>query len=71
MKGIARALWRRGQLAALTLAPALTLLASTAAMGQQASGLGEWTARVDMLPEPELVVGGPGSANYRLAAMSA
>ncbi|HSJ31663.1 MAG TPA: DPP IV N-terminal domain-containing protein [Longimicrobiales bacterium] len=68
MKGIARALWRRGQLAALALVPALTLLASTAAMGQQAAELGEWTARVDMLPEPEIVVGGPGSANYRLAA---
>ncbi|MBR9989248.1 MAG: DPP IV N-terminal domain-containing protein [Gemmatimonadetes bacterium] len=49
--------------------PALSLMASPSAVtAQEAAGGEGWAARTVTLPEPVTVVGGPGSANYRLAA---
>jgi hypothetical protein len=68
MKGHVRPLRPARKLAASALVIVLTLLSPPALTGQQAAGPGDWTGRVVTLPEPEIVVGGPGSANYRLAA---
>lgn len=69
MKELARALRRLGRPAASILLPTLALLFAPLAAGAQQSTIEAPDAPPrEMLPEATVVVGGPGSANYRLAA---
>jgi len=69
MKGLPSAPRRMGRPAASILLTALTLLlAPLSVTGQQPAEPDGTTEIRRVLPQPTIVVGGPGSANYRLAS---